>query len=709
MNKYQLYPIGAIIHENDTRYVFVYDDYKRALLQIDKFSHIILFYIEPSGASLESGNHWGTESERVTGKVEPNSLTPIKLAVVRVLKADCQLGLLQIETNLSLQGTIIDIKPYFPIEDRVKDYLIPKSLSSLPSFIPENAAAETSGAFYSQNPPTVVKDDTVKEIHSNGMIRKTGGRCLVELTEADERIFNYLGQFSHIQILWWFSRFEKANFRKTTECNPPYENAPRTGVFASRSPVRPNPIGLSTVRIIKSDAQKKTIEIAAIDAFDKTPVVDVKPYIPFLHRVAKCQTPSWVDHWSEWRIEPISTTYKGSRISLRESDFIRLTGLIPADPIQAVTGTQRENLKPVDNTGEDFILIAGAKENNLKNISLKIPKNKMTVVAGLSGSGKSSLAFDTIYAESQRRFMDSISPTGRQFFKQLERPNVDQISNLPPAIAIEQRSVGRNIRSTVGTVSDIFDYLRLLYARIGLRHCPNCGRAVEAKTSSEIMNLLNKLAENTEFKIVSLKDKAIKFVNAPSPKPVLSDSSAELRNVVETLLAAESGAFKVEVSPDDSFILHTRNHCYYCGVSFFELTPAFFSNNNPASLFFEERQRVSQILNTLKEVGLGYLKLGQSALTLSGGEAQRIKLAKELSDAKKGKTLYILDEPATGLHFSDIDHLLTLIHRIVDEGNSVVIIEHNTDIIKNADWVIELGPEGGEKGGYLVYEGMPKV
>lgn len=130
---------------------------------------------------------------------------------------------------------------------------------------------------------------------------------------------------------------------------------------------------------------------------------------------------------------------------------------------------------------------------------------------------------------------------------------------------------------------------------------------------------------------------------------------------------------------------------------------------NEASLFFEERQRVSQILNTLKEVGLGYLKLGQSALTLSGGEAQRIKLAKELSDAKKGKTLYILDEPATGLHFSDIDHLLTLIHRIVDEGNSVIIIEHNTDIIKNADWVIELGPEGGEKGGYLVYEGIPKV
>lgn len=130
---------------------------------------------------------------------------------------------------------------------------------------------------------------------------------------------------------------------------------------------------------------------------------------------------------------------------------------------------------------------------------------------------------------------------------------------------------------------------------------------------------------------------------------------------------------------------------------------------NEASLFFEEHQRVSQILNTLKEVGLGYLKLGQSALTLSGGEAQRIKLAKELSDAKKGKTLYILDEPATGLHFSDIDHLLTLIHRIVDEGNSVIIIEHNTDIIKNADWVIELGPEGGEKGGYLVYEGMPKV
>lgn len=587
MNKYGLFKIGRIEKIDGGMYVSIYNDYRPALLHIDKFSHIILFYIEQNTDKVKNTNHTINQYDQVLKNIHLYSFTEIKIAVVRLLNSNSTHGILHIESNISCCGDLVDIKPYFPIEDRIRECLTPDIFSSLPSFITENPVKNYH--IYPNIPdfPIFHQSTGYHEINSNGIIRKKYGKCVIVFENNDENILKSFNHFSHVQIIWWFSRFEKDNYRKTTQCNPPYENAPRTGVFASRSPVRPNPIGLTTARIINIDTNNLSLEISPVDAFDKTPVLDVKPYVPFLNRVEKCIVPQWVDHWSEWYIEQISTMKTGNKIVLSDSDFQHLAGLTTFIETPKKVNINVNNAKQVYNTGDNFIAIAGAKENNLKNISLKIPKNKITVITGLSGSGKSSLAFDTIFAESQRRFMDSISSTGRQFFKQFERPDVDQISNLPPAIAIEQKSINRNIRSTVGTVTDINDFLRLLYARIGIRHCPECGRAVDVKTINEIIDLLINLLKTTRFNIVSLKSNKICYTNSKPQSSISDDSANELKKIVKNLLDTESGAFKVEVSKNDIFILHTRNHCYYCEHSFFELTPSFFSNNNPDSMCSE--------------------------------------------------------------------------------------------------------------------------
>ena len=222
----------------------------------------------------------------------------------------------------------------------------------------------------------------------------------------------------------------------------------------------------------------------------------------------------------------------------------------------------------------DFIEISGAREHNLVIDSLRIPKRQLVVFTGPSGSGKSSLAFDTLYAEGQRRYIETLSSYARQFLGQLDRPKVEHLRGLSPTIAIEQKSASSNPRSTVGTITEIYDYLRVLYAKVGEQFCPKCG---------------------------------------------------------------------------------------------------------------------------------------QKVASMGGGEAQRVKLSRELGKAQTGRTLYVLDEPTTGLHFEDILQLLAVLQALVDAGNSVVVIEHNLDVIKCADWVIDLGPEGGARGGRLLAEGTPET
>ncbi len=476
------------------------------------------------------------------------------------------------------------------------------------------------------------------------------------------------------------------------------------------------------------------------------------------------------------------------------------------------------------------IIIRGARENNLKNIDLDIPRDKLVVITGVSGSGKSSLAFDTLYAESQRRYVESFSAYARQFLDQMGRPDVDTIEGLSPAIAIGQKGLGRNPRSTVGTVTEIHDFLRLLYARIGTPHCYQCGRKIAAQTTQEIVDQLLSLAPETRVHVLGpiaanrkgdfraelkaltkagfarikidgtlheLSEEIVLAKGRPHTIDLVVDRLV-LRKGVEKRLADSlevasrfgRDVIKVEVIDEGSGktaerIFSQNFRCPHCGVSYPELTPSLFSFNSPhgacracaglgvkldsdraleepeqlvssrpcpeckgtrlkkeslhvkieglniaevASLPVSESRKffthlklspreqviarpvLKEILARLQfiaRVGLDYLSLDRSSITLSGGEAQRIRLATQIGSSLTG-VLYILDEPSIGLHQRDHARLLSILKSLRDAGNTVLVVEHDPETILEADYVIDMGPGAGEKGGEIIAHGTPR-
>jgi len=310
------------------------------------------------------------------------------------------------------------------------------------------------------------------------------------------------------------------------------------------------------------------------------------------------------------------------------------------------------------------IKIIGAKAFNLKNIDVEIPLAKLVCVTGVSGSGKSSLIIEILGRALSKHFYRSKEDPG-------EHKSIVGLTNIDKVIAIDQSPIGRTPRSNPATYTGIFTLIRDLFASLP-----------EAKMRGY---------------------DAGKF-------------SFNVKGGGRCEACAGEGYTRIPMQ----FLADVFMVCNDCNGSRYnqEALEVHYQGKNISDVlnmtveeafkFFSNQQPIAVKLNILREVGLGYVQLGQSATTLSGGEAQRIKLATELARASTGKTLYILDEPTTGLHFEDINRLLQVLERLVDKGNSVVIIEHNLDIIKNCDWVIELGPEGGRQGGYLVAEGTPK-
>ena len=574
----------------------------------------------------------------------------------------------------------------------------------------------------------------------------------------------------------------------------------------------------------------------------------------------------------------------------------------------------------------DNIVIKGAKEHNLKNISLEIPKNKLVVITGLSGSGKSSLAFDTLYAEGQRRYVESLSSYARQFLGIMDKPNVESIDGLSPAISIDQKTTSKNPRSTVGTVTEIYDYIRLLYARIGVPYCPKCGKKIEKQTVDQIVDSVLELDEGTRLQVFApvirgrkgeykklLEDFAKEgFVRARVDGNTVEltddieidrkkkhnidiiidrlvikpDIRARLTESVETAMKYANNLVTVDI-PGKKELLFSGNYaCPDCGISFEELSPRMFSFNNPvgacptctgigylmkmdedliipdknltlyngvkafgastmkkgdtiAKMYFEaigrhygvdiskpikdlprdfldkilygtgdeeiefeyetafgvrrnkvpfegviptlERRHretksqgmmqfyemymsnmecpdchgarlkkeslsvrvgsknineltdmsifhIKEYLNSLTlsekdsmiadqilkeldkrlqfliDVGLDYLTLSRSAATLSGGEAQRIRLATQIGSGLTG-VMYILDEPSIGLHQRDNDKLIATLKKLRDLGNSVIVVEHDTDTMYAADQVIDIGPYAGVHGGNVMAQG----
>ena len=470
------------------------------------------------------------------------------------------------------------------------------------------------------------------------------------------------------------------------------------------------------------------------------------------------------------------------------------------------------------------IVIRGAREHNLKNLDVEIPRDKLVVITGLSGSGKSSLAFDTIYAEGQRRYVESLSAYARQFLEQMGKPDVDSIEGLSPAISIEQKSASHNPRSTVGTVTEIYDYLRLLFARIGRPFCFNCGEEITAQTVQQMVDAIRTLPEGTKFQVLApivrgrkgeyhkelLDMRRAGYVRARVDSQVVDlgedivldkqkkhtievivdrlvmkpgDALAKrLADSVETALKLADGLVGVLADDDQATLYSEKLACIRCGISYPEITPRVFSFNSPhgacpacdgigyavtpgcpedddftllelcpickgarlkpeslsvkvgrrsiaevtqlsvhgaadyfGSLKLTEREgfiaqrilkEIRERLGFLVNVGLDYLTLDRPAATLSGGEGQRIRLATQIGSGLVG-VLYILDEPSIGLHQRDNRRLLQTLLRLRDMGNTVVVVEHDPETMRSADHIVDLGPGAGVQGGRIIAQGSP--
>jgi excinuclease ABC subunit A len=309
------------------------------------------------------------------------------------------------------------------------------------------------------------------------------------------------------------------------------------------------------------------------------------------------------------------------------------------------------------------IIIKGARENNLQNVDAEIPLGKLVVVSGVSGSGKSSLINDILAKELLARLHRASTVPGRH-------DDIEGIKQLDKAIIIDQSPIGRTPRSNPATYTGLFTPIRELFAGMPEAKLRGYGPGRFS------FNVKGGRCEN----------------------------------------CAGDGIIKIEMHflPDvyvPCEVCHGKRYnrealeIHYKGKTISDVLDM---TCEQALEFFANQPGISRKLQTLVDVGLGYIKLGQSATTLSGGEAQRIKLSSELSRRPTGRTLYILDEPTTGLHMADVDKLLDMLHALVDAGNSMVVIEHNLDVVKNADWIIDMGPEGGDAGGQIVAQGTPE-
>jgi excinuclease ABC subunit A len=311
----------------------------------------------------------------------------------------------------------------------------------------------------------------------------------------------------------------------------------------------------------------------------------------------------------------------------------------------------------------EYIKIVGARANNLKNITVKIPLGLLVVVTGVSGSGKSTLVFDILYKALAKKLYGSREDPG-------EHTAIYGLEYIDRVIDVDQSPIGRTPRSNPATYTGVFTHIRDFYAKL-----PEA-KARGFKPQHFSFNMKGGRCEACEGEgYIRIEMHFLPDVYVPCEVCKGTRYNSE---VLEVKYKGKSIADVLDMTVDE------------------------------ALEFFEDVPNIRRKLQLMADVGLGYIKLGQPSTTLSGGEAQRIKLAKELSKMPTGRTLYILDEPTTGLHFEDVRKLIDVLHRLVDNGNTVLVIEHNLDVIKNADWVIDLGPEGGDDGGYLVAEGTPE-
>ena len=314
-------------------------------------------------------------------------------------------------------------------------------------------------------------------------------------------------------------------------------------------------------------------------------------------------------------------------------------------------------------TNGNAITILGARENNLKQIDVSFPLGVMTVVTGVSGSGKSTLVNDILYRALAKTIYKSREEAGAH-------KSISGTEFIDKVIRIDQSPIGRTPRSNPATYTGVFTQIRDLFAMLpeSRERGYKAGRFSLQRGGRALRSLPGRRTAAHRDELSARCVRAVRSVRRQTLQP--RDAGGEVQGLLHCRPAGDAGGDALPV--------------------------------------LENIPQIRQKLQTLVDVGLGYIHLGQSAVTLSGGEAQRIKLARELSKRQTGQTLYLLDEPTTGLHFDDVSKLLEVLHRLTDLGNSIIIIEHNLDVIRNADWIIDLGPEGGEDGGRIVAQGTPE-
>jgi len=428
----------------------------------------------------------------------------------------------------------------------------------------------------------------------------------------------------------------------------------------------------------------------------------------------------------------------------------------------------------VYNAGHMIIRVRNAHEHNLKHIDVDIPRNRLVVFTGLSGAGKSSLVFDVIYAEAQRQYLESLTTYARQRLPKIGRPKADEISGISPAIIIDQKRLGTNPRSTVGTVTEIYTYLRLLFSRYGLPTigdstlfsfnspegaCENCkglgeklvidensifdwnksivqggirhsdfrpgGRRTNILVASNLFDV-NKPLKDFDRKDLDkllysgrlvMSDKTQGFIQKYSFEGVVTGimrRRADRRGLSSSTLGRDNKFFKLEHCEDcqgsrlskraRSVLINKKNIVDLVNMELDDLSVFFKDIIHPLAQPIVVK--MMEMIGSLKEIGLGYLSLSRSVRTLSGGESQRVKMARQLG-CDLVEMLYILDEPTIGLHPRDIGQMITLLKKIRDKGNSVLVVEHDPEVIRAADYIVDVGPLAGEKGGEVMFVGKP--